>query len=508
LVQHAPFGIYRILPDGRFLAVNPSLVDMLGYDDEEELLRGQSDAPLFVEGDVRRRYLARLDEGTRAAETDAVWVRKDERRIVVRLYGRAVRNDRGATECYEVFAEDVTERRALEEQLRQSQKMEALGQLTGGIAHDFNNLITVILANAELLQGALGPAHAAEQADLRDIISAAVSGRTMVNQLLGFARRSSLDLESVHIGNALRELSGVLRRVLPDDIEILVFADEDVPHVQADAHAIEQIVFNLVNNARDAMPEGGVLRLETSCTWLTEDQRTMLGPSATQEYVCLAVDDTGHGMDEVTRQRVFEPFFTTKPPGKGTGLGLATVYGLVRQHGGFVQVDSAVGMGTRFRVYFPVAEHEGELADPAAEAPAAQGGVEAILVVEDQNQIRRATIRILESVGYRVLAAGDGQEALDLLRRHGRTIELVLTDLKMPRLGGRALYDQARREGFAMPFLFASGYVGSDRRPEPIEAGLPFIRKPWTSADLLGRIRTLLDDRPAPRAPAGPARQA
>ena len=509
LVQHAPYGIYRITPEGRFLAVNPSFVEMLGYESEHEVIARATDLALFVEPEARRRYLVRLDEGDRAVEVDALWTRKDERRIVVRLYGRAVRHERGDIECYEIFAEDVTERRALEEQLRQSQKMEALGQLTGGIAHDFNNLVTIILANAELLQASLGPDRSTAQADLRDIISAAVSGRMLVNQLLGFARRSSLNLEPVHVGNAVRDLAGVLRRVLPEDIELLVFSDQDVPEVQADLHAIEQIVFNLVNNARDAMPNGGVLRLETSCTWLTDEQRRVLGPETTKEYVCFAVDDTGTGMDEATRQRVFEPFFTTKPPGKGTGLGMATVYGLVRQHGGSVQVDSSPGMGTRIRVYFPVAEEERGAVDSTIVPADVPRGSETVLVVEDQNQIRRATIRTFEEAGYRVLAAGDGQEALDLLRNPPEPIHLVVTDLVMPRLGGRALHDQARRDGVTIPFLFASGYVDTDgRQREPLDPSLPFIKKPWTAGALLRRVRDLLDVHQAPPVPAAPGRPA
>ena len=353
LVQQAPFGIFRAAPEGTLLSVNPALVEMLGYASERDLLDQHLDKDLFRDPAERARYITHLNEAPGAAETQAVWRRSDGTPITVRLYGRAVRRDDGRVECHEIFAEDVSQRRELEEQLRQSQKMEAIGQLTGGIAHDFNNLLTIILANAELLSR--GP----DEESLSDIVSAAVSGRLMVNQLLGFARRSTLALEPVHLGQLVNDLAVVLRRVLPADIELLVFADEDLPEVAADGHAVEQIVLNLVNNARDAMPHGGVLRLETSCSWISDAQRGVLGPNAATEYVCLAVDDTGAGMDEATRRRAFEPFFTTKPIGKGTGLGLATVYGLVKQHGGFVQIDSASGAGTRLRVYFPVADEAG-----------------------------------------------------------------------------------------------------------------------------------------------------
>ncbi|MGH7606673.1 MAG: ATP-binding protein, partial [Gemmatimonadales bacterium] len=461
------------------------------YDSEADLLAVNLDRDVFADAEARRRYLAQLNDESGAVETQAVWRRKDGRTIGVRLYGRTVRRRDGRIECHEVFADDVGQRRGLDEQLRQSLKMDAIGQLTGGIAHDFNNLLTIILANAELLERSPDPAS------LRDIVSAAMSGRLMVNQLLGFARRSSLQLEAVHLGQVVTDLAAVLRRVLPADIELLVLADEDLPEVSVDAHAVEQILLNLVNNARDAMPNGGVLRLETSCTWISEQQRQVLGPGAAHEYVCLAVDDTGSGMDEATRQRAFEPFFTTKPVGKGTGLGLATVYGLVKQHGGWVEIDSAPEAGTRLRVYFPVAEDIPEERGAGESAAARAGGDETILVVEDQMQLRRATVYTLERAGYRVLTAADGIEALQLLRQHPEPIDLVFTDLVMARLGGRGLYQIDRREGRSTPFLFTSGYAGAGRGEAPLDPALPFIPKPWNSAGLLARIRQLLDARAA-----------
>ncbi|MFN2571380.1 MAG: PAS domain S-box protein [Gemmatimonadales bacterium] len=492
LVQQSPFGIFRATPDGVLLSVNPALIEMLGYASEADLLSHELDRDVFKDAGARARYMAQMNDAAGAVETQAVWRRKDGDAITVRMYGRSVRHEDGRIECHEVFAEDVSERRGLEEQLRQAQKMEAIGQLTGGIAHDFNNLLTIILANAELL--ARGP----DEASLRDIVSAAVSGRLMVNQLLGFARRSSLTLESLHLGALLNDLAAVLRRVLPADLELLVFADEDLPEVSADGHAVEQILLNLVNNARDAMPDGGVLRLETSCTWISDAHRDVLGPGAASEYVCLAVDDTGAGMDEATRQRAFEPFFTTKPIGKGTGLGLATVYGLVKQHGGFVQIDSAPGAGTRLRIYFPVAEETSRRRASGVQVVVddeitAHRGRETVLVVEDQAQLRRATTYTLERAGYSVIPAGDGLEALQLLRQPPAPIHLVFTDLVMGRLGGRGLYQIDRQDGRHTPFLFTSGYAGAGRGEDPLDPALPFLPKPWTSADLLARVRQALD---------------
>jgi len=339
------------------------------------------------------------------------------------------------------------------------------------------------------------PAEQADaQADLRDVMSAALRGRVMVKELLGFARRSSLDLQPVHLGGLVTDLQGFLRRLLPADVEIVIFGDDDLPDVRADAHAAEQILFNLATNARDAMPEGGVLRIETRRASLTEEQRAACGAGYGLEYVCLLVGDTGTGMTEDTRGRMFEPFFTTKPQGKGTGLGLATVYGLVKQHSAGIEVDSEPGKGTRFRIYFPVGEEQAPAAARQAPPPAeTRGGSETILVVEDDDQLRRSAKRILEEAGYQVITAADGLEALEVLRQ-GSGVHLVFSDLVMPRLGGRALYDAARRDGQVVPFLFASGYSDpGGRGAATLDPSAPLMHKPWTPGDLLGRVREILD---------------
>jgi two-component system, cell cycle sensor histidine kinase and response regulator CckA len=492
LVQHATYGIYRSSPEGRFLAVNPALVKMLGYASDEDLLAVDMARDIYADGADRADVIARFEHED-VQRLEVTWKRKDGKRILVRLSGRAVRRRDGSIDCFETLAEDVTERRALEEQLRQSQKMEAVGQLTGGIAHDFNNLLTIILANAELIAKTVPGDRVDTRADLRDIVSAALRGRVMVQELMGFARRSSLTFTAVDLSGVLADLWGMLRRILPADVEILGSAVEGLPDVRADLHATEQILFNLVTNARDAMPDGGVLRIETRRARLTEEQRAGCGATHAGDYVCLAVEDTGIGMDEQTKRRIFEPFFTTKPPGKGTGLGLASVYGLVKQHGGLIEVDSAPGRGTRVRVYFPAAVELAPRARPVS-GHVAQGGTETILLVEDDDQLRRSTKRVLEGAGYQVLTAADGQEALEVLRQQGHGIRLVVSDLVMPRLGGRALYDAARREGRTMPFLFASGHSDGDRSGRaPLDPSLPLLFKPWTPNDLLTKVRELLD---------------
>ena len=491
LVHHASYAIYRSSVEGRFLSVNPALVRMLGYESKEHLLAVDLAADVYADPEERRRILARFDSDDVVEGVEVTWRRQDGDEILVRLSGRAVRRPDGTIDCFETIAEDVTERRALEEQLRQSQKMEAIGQLTGGIAHDFNNLLTIILANAQLVAKALPSGQADAHADLRDVMSAALRGRVMVKELLGFARRSRLDLQAVHLGGLIGDLSGFLRRILPADVEVVTSGEEDLPDVRADVHATEQILFNLVTNARDAMPDGGVLRIETRRVHLTEDQRQAWGSVRAGEHVCLSVGDTGIGMDEETRTHMFEPFFTTKPAGKGTGLGLATVYGLVKQHGGGIDVDSEPGKGTRFRIYFPTADGVAAAVRPLPGVAEVRGGLETILVVEDDDQLRRSVKRILEAAGYQIVTAADGLEALEALRQT-TGVRLVFSDLVMPRLGGRALYDAARREGHATPFLFASGYSDPDRAAS-LDPSVPLLHKPWTEEDLLGRIRAILD---------------
>ena len=495
LVANATYGIFRATPAGRFLAVNPALARMLGYASEAELMTLELGRDVYVDSAARDRVVERGPTDAPHKDHEVEWKRKDGARILVRLSGRAVRGSDGAVESYEMMAEDITERRALEDQLRQSQKIEALGQLTGGIAHDFNNLLTIILANAELVRKALGPEFLDQQADLRDLISAALRGRVMIRELLGFARRSSLDLEVLDLNDVVSTLSGMLRRIVPADIEIVVANSEETPEFRADLHAVEQILFNLATNARDAMPAGGVLRIETRCGVPSEEQRIAAGVRPASLWTCLAVEDTGVGMDDATRRRVFEPFFTTKSSGKGTGLGMATVYGLVKQHGGVIEVDSAPGLGTRIRVYFPaVAATTPAVGDEPVGSRDVRGGNETILIVEDESDLRRVAKRILEQAGYHVLTAADGQEALELLRRPPATIHLVLSDLVMPRLGGRGLFDAVRRDGNTTPFLFASGYSpGDDRGGLPPEASVPLLYKPWTHDDVLTRVRELLD---------------
>ncbi|NIM50917.1 MAG: PAS domain S-box protein [Gemmatimonadales bacterium] len=495
LFEHATYGIYRSSPDGQFISANPALVEMLGYSSERELLAVDPTRDVYADSSERDRLIAQYRNAQRVGGLEVEWKRKNGSRVTVRLSGRPVRGDRGELEGFEMIAEDVSERRALEAQLRQAQKMEAIGQLTGGIAHDFNNVLTVILANADLIGTALPRGMTDTRADLDDLQNAARRGTALIRKLLGFSRRERLELQLIDLSKLVTELSGVLRRVVPENIEIQLRVGEHDSRVLADPGAVEQVVLNLATNARDAMPGGGILRIETARSWLDEGYRIVHPWAEPGEYVCLTCTDTGIGMDEGTKERIFEPFFTTKPTAEGTGLGMAMVYGLVKQHGGYVYIHSEVGQGTAVKVYVPAASEAAEATAVTPSVEELRAGTETILLVEDEPGIRRATKRALESRGYTVWLAADGQEALDIYREHEGLVDLVISDLVMPRLGGRQLHEALKKEGKPVKILLTSGYSAEDvKEGSEVDPAVPFLHKPWTLTDLLVRVRRMLDE--------------
>jgi PAS domain S-box-containing protein len=383
---------------------------------------------------------------------------------------------------------DRTERRRLEEQLRQAQKMEALGQLTGGIAHDLNNVLSVVLGNAELIDHQL-PADGTElRADLIELRSAARRGATMIRKLLSFSRSAQLEVVSLDLGAAVAEVADTLRRFLPAGIDVSIAVPREPLVVSADRGSIEQILMNLVTNARDAMPDGGHLRIEVRQRVAGGDESEPVGT-----FGSLVVRDDGVGMDDATRLRIFEPFFTTKPAPLGTGLGMTMVYGLVRQQGALIDVESAPGRGTAVAISFPSASGTPAAGNGAEGPEPLPGGSETILVAEDEAPLRRAATRLLERLGYTVITASDGEEALQLFRARAADVSLVLSDIVMPRMGGRGLYDALRREGYDVKFLFSSGYGGDQLHDLGADAGPTLIRKPWSLSELAVKLREVLD---------------
>ena len=495
LVEHAKYGMYRSTPAGRFVSVNPALVKMLGCASEDELLQLDIGSAVYADPELRSRLMERYADTDRIDRVEVEWKRKDGSVFLVRLSGQPQRGPEGEIESYEMIAEDVTEQRALEEQLRQAQKMEAIGQLTGGIAHDFNNLLTVILANADMIERGLQPQQVEMGEDLTDLRRAAQRGSDMVRKLLGYSRRGMIALRPLQITTVVADLLPTLRRVLPESIDVRFIPRAPDAVVSADEGALEQILFNLVTNARDAMPDGGVLRIEVQRVVVDGEHKALAGWGAPRgEYALVCVGDTGHGMDEATKERIFDPFFTTKPPGLGTGLGLAMIYGLVKQQDGFIEIESRVGEGTTVDLYFPLVKDGVHDETLDAVTVAASEGTETILLVEDEAAIRRAAKRLLEKKGYTVLLANDGVEALDIFNRHESDIDLVISDVVMPRLGGRQLYETLKRQDKFTRFLFTSGYTARDMRDtDSLDPGWPFLQKPWDVDELLRRVREVLD---------------
>ncbi len=391
-----------------------------------------------------------------------------------------------------VNSRDVTEQRALERQLQQAQKLECVGQLAGGVAHDFNNLLTVILSGAEALARDVASASAPDPEVVAEIRGAGERARDLTRQLLAFARRQVIAPVPVDLDELLRSAGRLLRRVLGEDIALVSNLQADLWPIRCDPGQLEQVVLNLGVNARDAMPKGGTLTIETSNQEVGPAEAALYPGIAPGPHVRLAMHDSGIGMAPEVRSRLFEPFFTTKPVGKGTGLGLATVHGIVKQSGGFIRVESEPGYGTTFEMVFPriveAASREGEAA-----CPATTGGVETILLVEDDPHVCSVTARALADAGYTVLVARNGIEAVELLASHPGQLDLLVTDVVMPGVDGRQLADSVRKEWPDARVLFVSGHAHDVLgRRGMLDGAVDLLLKPYTAGSLLGRVRRAL----------------
>ena len=494
LVTHSVYGICRARMDGSFLDGNPALTAMLGLAPPQPLMDLNLGRDVFRFPEQFVKLMASCRGASPVVGTEAEWRRRDGGIVAVRLHARRLALP-GEPDCVELIAEDVTELRGMERQLRQAQKFEAIGQLAGGIAHDFNNVVGAILGWAELGydQNRSNPKAAERFTRIREQADRAAG---LTRELLAFARRQVLQPRPVDLNAVTSGLMSFLDRVIGKDVELKVVTSP-LDQVKADPTQVEQVLMNLCLNARDAMPSGGRLVIETEMVEL-DDSYCRFYPYVTPgRYAVLSVSDTGIGMDAETRERIFEPFFTTKEKGKGTGMGLATVYGIVKQHGGFIHVYSEPGQGSLFRIYLPGIE--GVAAEsPRGKAPAPSRleirGTETILIAEDHESIREMARQTLLSLGYKVLSAADGEEALELCAQEAPA--LAVLDVVMPRLGGPATATKLLERFSGLHIVFTSGYSQDSQALAGADPNARYLQKPYSPTALGRMIRDVLDARP------------
>src|SRR5580658_5985886 len=490
LVQSSVYGIYRSSLEGRFLDVNPALITMLGYRSAEEVLLLDPEAQVFAQPEEHTRLIEDFRRSGRLDGVEVRWKRKDGSPITVRISGRAVSSADEPADVLEAIAEDVTDRRALEDQFRQAQKMEAVGRLAGGVAHDFNNLLMVVSGYAEVLLAKLDPLHPLHE-KARAIQQASDRATTLTRQLLAFSRKQLLELKVVDVNAIVSDMERLMRPLIGENVELVARLAPEAGFTRADVGQLEQVLMNLVVNAKDAMPNGGKLLIATENLAVDESHRgqNFIHPG---HYVVLSVSDTGMGMDKETQSRIFEPFFTTKEKGKGTGLGLSTVYGIVKQSGGYVMVQSEEGRGTTFHIYLPRVEGVAER-HPVPVAHTALGGTETVLLVEDEAPVRQLVRDTLVAKGYQVVEAENGEAGLTAAAQYNGNIDLVITDVVMHGLGGRELVRQLAQTRPQTTVLYLSGYTEDAILSDgAIEKGTAFLQKPFTLQNLSRKVREVL----------------
>jgi two-component system cell cycle sensor histidine kinase/response regulator CckA len=503
IFENSTEGIYQSTISGQFLTANPAYALMLGYDSPEELVSSvvDIDRQLYVDQKHRAELLQMISGRGIIRGSEAQLYNKDGNKIWVSENLRAIRDASGTIQYLEGICEDITSRKDLENQLLQSQKMEAVGRLAGGVAHDFNNLLTVINGYSEL---ALRRSAADKPLGkyLSEIRKAGERAISLTRQLLIFSRGQVLKLRLVDLNVIVSDVSKLLRRLIGEDIELVIDLAQDSYLVKADPGQIEQVIMNLVVNARDAMPFGGKLTISTRNAELDKAfvrENIGLQPGS---FAMLSVSDTGCGMDEEVKSHLFEPFFTTKEVGRGTGLGLSTVYGIVKQSGGYIRTTSEVSRGSTFEVYLPrVEKSAGEVKGKAKEeskAPSCSrkvaGEPETILLVEDEEMVRSLSCEVLRQNGYEILEAANGGEALLICEQHSNPIHLLLTDVVMPRMNGRYLAERLLSMRPDMKVLLVSGYMDVVLEHQDIlGSGISFLQKPFTPSELAKTVRETLD---------------
>jgi len=489
VLDAGPLAIVAVDSEGRVRSWNRGAEQIYGWRAAETLDRP---LPFAVDGSQATSGSPLSHDGAQLSGFETEHRRKDGQPVEVRLWTTPLRNDSGEVHGKILIAADVTEQRRLEQQFAQAQKMEAIGRLAGGVAHDFNNVITIISGYGQmLLEGVRDDPVLRESAE--EVLRASDRAASLASQLLVFSRRQAIQPKVLDLNQLVADFERMLSRVIGEDIELKASLSPHLWAVRADPGQIEQVIMNLVVNARDAMPGGGRITIETRNVELDENFVRGRGIEPGQ-YVMLAVSDTGTGMDPEVRSHIFEPFFTTKERGKGTGLGLSTVYGIIKRHGGDIWVSSEPGRGTTFKAFLPrIAAEEPTEAPEAEAAMPPRGGTETVLVVEDEEPVRRLVSDILDSRGYRVLQAESGHKALQTAAAFQGHIDLLVTDIVMPKMNGR---DLARALGLLRPemkVLFLSGYTDQALLDEGAGHGAPFLQKPFTPDGLARKVREVLD---------------
>ena len=491
LILSAAYGIYRCTVGGKFLDVNPALINMLGYNSVEEVLALDLRQDVFLSPEELDRLTEAYQRTKSVNGVEVQWKCKDGRVIIVRLSGRAMSSADEPEEVLEMIAEDITERRQLEEQFRQAQKMEAVGRLAGGVAHDFNNLLMVINGYTEVLLEQLDGRDGFYQ-KVQSIQQAADRAATLTRQLLAFSRKQVLELKVVDVNAVISDMERLLRPLIGENIELVTRLSPEAGRTRADAGQLEQVIMNLVVNAKDAMPEGGRISIQSADITVHQGFREhrYIQPG---RYVVISLGDTGQGMDKETQSRIFEPFFTTKEKGKGTGLGLSTVYGIVKQSGGYVFLQSDIGVGTTFHIYLPRVEESTEASCPAKSPERENGGTETVLLVEDEDSVRELVRETLMSRGYKVLEAENGESGLRVAESHKGHIDLLITDVVMPGIGGRELAKKLLLMRPNLGVLFLSGYTeDAVVNHGALGPGRAFLQKPFTLQSLARKVREVL----------------
>ncbi|MCC6346717.1 MAG: PAS domain S-box protein, partial [Nitrospirales bacterium] len=492
LFEESKDAVYISTPQGEFLDINPAGVELFGFSSKEEILSADLGRDIYVNPQEREAFKQIIDRDGFVKDFEVLMRRMDGERLNILITGAAVRNEKGEVTVYRGFMRDVTNQRKLEQQLLQSQKMEATGKLAGGIAHDFNNILTAIISYGSLLQMTL-PRDNPARSHAEQILTLADRAANLTQSLLAFSRKQIMNPKPVDMNEIIRRVQKLLSRLIGEDITLETsLSDEDVT-AMADSGQIEQVLMNLATNARDAMPEGGSLILRTDLITMDKDFLRRYGYGSPGHYVRISVSDTGSGMNEAIMKRIFDPFFTTKEVGKGTGLGLSIVYGIVKQHNGYINVYSEPGKGTTFRIYLPLYRVQAGGPEEIPEEAPAPRGTETVLLAEDEEPVRTTTGTVLRQFGYTVIEAVDGEDALRKYGEHRDEIDLLLLDVIMPKKNGKEVYSEIKGVRPDIRVLFSSGYTSDImHRKGILEAGLPFLSKPYTPGDLLLKIREVL----------------